>query len=199
MLPFFVKLFTNSKSPPDDAELLRLYRQTGQLEHLGELFQRHSEMVYLVCLKYLKHEEESKDATMQLFEHIADALLKHDVSNFKSWLHSTTRNFCLMQLRAGKKSRTVSLDESPSLFMENAAPMHLTEAEQTEKAEQTLQLALQELPPEQRQCIELFYLQQKSYKEISDLTGCELNKVKSYIQNGKRNLKLYMEKHHEPR
>ncbi|MEJ8803821.1 RNA polymerase sigma factor [Pontibacter sp. H249] len=199
MLPFFLRLFTNGKAPPGDEELLRLYQQTGELEHLGELYQRHSEMVYLVCLKYLKDEEESKDTTMQLFEHIAEALLKHEVSNFKSWLHSTTRNFCLMQLRAGKKVQRIALEDSPPLFMENAPPMHLTEAEQVEETEQALRQALQELPPEQRRCIELFYLQQKSYKEISALTGCDLNKVKSYIQNGKRNLKLYLEKKHAPK
>ncbi|WP_317175423.1 RNA polymerase sigma factor [Pontibacter cellulosilyticus] len=130
---------------------------------------------------------------------MAEALLKYEVENFKSWMHSTTRNFCLMQLRAGKKIRNIPLEDSPTLFMENTAPMHLTEAEQIEKSEQVLHQALQELPPEQRQCIELFYLQQKSYKEISTLTGCDLNKVKSYIQNGKRNLKLYLEKHHAPR
>ncbi|MFD2247807.1 RNA polymerase sigma factor [Pontibacter ruber] len=199
MLPFFLKLFSNGKPPPDDQELLRLYRQTGELAHLGELFQRHSEMVYLVCLKYLKDEDDSKDATMQLFEHIAKALLVHEVNNFKSWLHITAKNHCLMLLRANRKKPSIALEDNTLLFMENPEPMHLTEAEQAEKTEQTLQLALQELPAEQRQCIELFYLQQKSYKEISTLTGCDLNKVKSYIQNGKRNLKLYMEKHHEPR
>ena len=199
MLPFFLKLFTNGKPPPGDEELLRLYRQTGQLEHLGELYQRHSEMIYLVCLKYLREEETAKDATMQLFEHVAEALLKHEVENFKSWLHSTARNFCLMQLRANKKSQSVPLEDSSHIFMENPQPMHLTEAEQAEKTEQALYQALEELPHDQRQCVELFYLQQKSYKEISTLTGCDLNKVKSYIQNGKRNLKLYLEKHHAPR
>jgi RNA polymerase sigma-70 factor (ECF subfamily) len=199
MLPFFLKLFTNAKPPPGDEELLRLYRETGELEHLGELFQRHSRMVYLVCLKYLKDEEESKDATMQLFEHIARVLPQHLVSNFKSWLHSAARNHCLMLLRAGRKMPAIPLEDTSPLLMENTEPMHLSEAEQVEKTEQMLHQALQELPPEQRQCVELFYLQQKSYKEICILTGCDLNKVKSYIQNGKRNLKLYMEKHHAPR
>jgi RNA polymerase sigma factor (sigma-70 family) len=199
MLPFFLKLFTNAKPPPDDQELLRLYLKTGELEHLGELFQRHSKMVYLVCQKYLQDEEESKDATMQLFEHIAQALLKNEVSNFKSWLHVTTRNYCLMQLRANKHKQDVRLEDTAPPLMENAEPMHLTEAEQVEKLEQALHQALKELPPLQQQCVELFYLQQRSYKDISALTGCDLNKVKSYIQNGKRNLKLYMEKHHAPR
>ena len=199
MLPIFLKLFTNAKAPPDDQDLLRLYRDTGESEHLGELFQRHSRMAYLVCLKYLKDEEDSKDATMQLFEHIAPYLRQHEVKSFKSWLHTAARNHCLMILRASKNKTAIPLDDTPSLFMENIEPMHLTDAEQAEKTEQALHVALQELPPEQRQCIELFYLKQKSYKEISTLTGCDLNKVKSYIQNGKRNLKLYMEKHHAPR
>lgn len=199
MLPFFLKLFTNAKPPPDDAELVRLYKETGELEHVGELFQRHSRLVYLVCQKYLQDPEESKDATMQLFEHVAKALLQHEVSNFKSWLHVTTRNFCLMQLRANKRKPVVSLDDNAPPVMENPEPWHHTEAEESEKLEQALHLALQELPAQQRQCVELFYLQQKSYKEISALTGCDLNKVKSYIQNGKRNLKIYMEKHHASR
>ncbi|ARS34555.1 RNA polymerase sigma factor [Pontibacter actiniarum] len=199
MLPFFLKLFTNAKPPPSDAELLRLYRQTGELEHLGELFQRHSEMVYLVCLKYLREEEESKDATMHLFEHLATALLQHEVSNFKSWLYATAKNHCLMQLRAKKGQPGTGLDETSALFVENQEPLHLSEAEQREETEQLLQQALQQLPPAQYTCVELFYLQQKSYKEIADLTGHELSKVKSYIQNGKRNLKIYMEKHHAPR
>ena len=199
MLPFFLKLFSNPKPPPDDQELLRLYRKTGELQYLGELFEKHSEMVYLVCLKYLKYEDDGKDATMQLFEYLTDAVKKHEITNFKSWLHVTTRNHCLMLLRSRSRKPEAGLTEFTPQLMENHEPMHLTEGEQQERTEQLLQQALLELPTEQRQCVELFYLQQKSYKEIAALTGCDLNKVKSYIQNGKRNLKLYMEKHHEPR
>ncbi|WP_347158833.1 RNA polymerase sigma factor [Pontibacter chitinilyticus] len=199
MPPFFLKLFSSTKPPPDDAELLRLYRQTAELVHVGELFQRHSEMVYLVCLKYLKNEEESKDAAMQVFELLPQALLQHEISNFKGWLYVTTKNHCLMQLRASKGKQPVPLDAISPLLMENYEPLHLTEAAQTEETEQALQQGLQELPPEQCTCVELFYLQQKSYKEIAAETGYDAGKVKSYIQNGKRNLKLYMEKNHAPR
>lgn len=199
MLPMFLRFFFNSKPPPDDLELVRLYRESGDMVHLGELFQRHTELVYLVCMKYLKDEEESKDATMQLFENLATSLLKHDITNFKSWLHVTTKNHCLMQLRAKKKQQSINLDEIAQPLMENAAAFHLTEADRQEQDEQALLKGLADLPPEQRQCLELFYLQQKSYKEIATLTGSELSKVKSYIQNGKRNLKIYMEKNHAPR
>ena len=199
MLPIFLKLFSNAKAPPDDQELLRLYRETGESEHLGELFQRYSRMVYLICLKHLKDEEESKDATMQFFEHIAKTLQQQEVSSLKNWLYAAASNHCLMLLRSLKHKKNIAIEDSSHLFMENAEPMHLTKAEQIEIQESSLRLAILELQPEQRQCIELFYLQQKSYKEISALTGCDLNKVKSHIQNGKRNLKLYLEKQHEPR
>ncbi|AKD05755.1 RNA polymerase subunit sigma-24 [Pontibacter korlensis] len=195
----FLKLFSNPKPPPDDLELVRRYRQTGDMAHLGELFQRHTEMVYLVCLKYLRDEEESKDTTMQLFEQLATTLLKHEISNFKSWLHVTAKNYCLMQLRANKEQEKVKLEELDLPLMENTSLLHLIEAETHEQDELAVTEGLKTLPPEQRQCLELFYLQEKSYKEIATLTGCELSKVKSYIQNGKRNLKIYMEKNHAAR
>ena len=194
----FLKFFKKA-DPPDDLQLVQQYRATGDMDCLGELFERHTEMVYLVCLKYLRDEEESKDATMQVFEILTELLLKHDIVNFKSWLHVTTKNHCLMQLRAKKGKEQVRLEDASPPFMENTDLFHLSDAEQKEQDEKLLTQGLETLPPEQRTCVELFYLQQKSYKEIAEQTGCDLNKVKSYIQNGKLNLKLYMEKQHEPR
>ncbi|MEJ8757004.1 sigma-70 family RNA polymerase sigma factor [Pontibacter sp. H259] len=194
----FLKFFKKA-DPPDDLQLVQQYRTTGDMDCLGELFERHTEMVYLVCLKYLRDEEESKDATMQVFESLTELLLKHDIANFKSWLHVIAKNHCLMQLRAKKGKEQVSIEDASPPFMENTDLFHLSDAEQKEHDEKLLAQGLETLPPEQRTCVELFYLQQKSYKEIAEHTGCDLNKVKSYIQNGKRNLKLYVEKHHEPR
>ena len=54
--------------------------------------------------------------------------------------------------------------------------------------------SLEELNPEQKQCLILFYLEKKSYQEISENTGFSLMQVKSYIQNGKRNLKILLDK-----
>lgn len=195
----FLKLFSRS-APPSDQELVQQYQQTGDLDCVGELFQRHTEMVYLVCLKYLKDEEESKDATMQVFEHLISALRKHDVTNFKSWLHSTARNHCLMQLRFRKNRMADSLDtEGRSPQLENtvqALALPHDGAEQ-EGMLQVLEAGLVSLSPEQRICLELFYLQEKSYKEVAQQTGFELSKVKSFIQNGKRNLIIYMNKNYE--
>lgn len=193
----FIKLFSKSKPPPDDLELVRQYQRTGDMACLGELFERHTELVYLVCVKYLKDEDESKDATMQIFENLVESLKRHEVSNFKAWLHITAKNHCLMLLRSHKSRKKAVLKQEQTDAVEMATDLHLTEGEQQELHLQALEKGLISLPEEQRNCLELFYLQQKSYKEISIITGCELNKVKSYIQNGKRNLKIYLSNEHE--
>lgn len=193
----FLKIFSRAK-PPDDQELVLKYQQTGDLDCIGTLFERHTEMVYLVCLKYLKDEEESRDAAMQIFENLITSLKKHEVSNFKSWLHSTAKNHCLMQLRSAKGKETLPFDQSLQQTMDSGPNLHQVDHDQQHEYElQLLEQGLIELGTEQRTCLELFYLQKKSYKEVADLTGWDLSKVKSHIQNGKRNLKHYLEKHHE--
>ncbi|MFD1188494.1 RNA polymerase sigma factor [Pontibacter rugosus] len=188
----FLKLFSKAR-PPDDLELVKQYQQTGDLACIGKLFDRHTEMVYLICMKYMRDEEESKDATMQIFEGMVKSLRKYEVQNFKSWLHTTARNHCLMLLRAQKQREKIL----PRNVQENEytiASSILEDENNPELELQTLEQGLQDLPTAQRTCIELFYLKQKSYKQIAEQTGLSLNNVKSYIQNGKRNLKLYLEK-----
>ncbi|GGK85435.1 RNA polymerase sigma factor [Rufibacter glacialis] len=192
----FLKLFSRAK-PPQDLDLIQQYRDTGELALVGQLFERYTEMVYLVCLKYLKDEDESKDATMHIFEHLITALHKHEITNFKSWLHVLAKNHCLMYLRT-KKSRGVSpLDDTLLPAVEKTAFAEPDPDQDQEQQVQLLAKALQELGPEQRVCVDLFYLQKKSYKEVADLTGYDLGQVKSHIQNGKRNLKNFMNKNYE--
>jgi RNA polymerase sigma-70 factor (ECF subfamily) len=173
-----------------DVELLRLYKESGELTHWGQLYSRYTSLVYGVCLKYLKDREEAKDAMMQLFEKLIVTLQSHDVENFKSWLYVTARNHCLMLLRAkkGKYQQEFSSD-----VMENRFILHLEEESEMEQNLSKLERCIAELVNDQQQCVRLFYLQEKCYKEITGLTGFDLNKVKSYIQNGKRNLKICME------
>ncbi|RDC65807.1 RNA polymerase sigma factor [Adhaeribacter pallidiroseus] len=195
----FLKLFSKTPQPPTDLELVQRYQETGDMAHLGELFERYTDMVYLVCRKYLPDEDTSKDATMQVFEQLIQSLKKHQISNFKSWLHVTAKNYCLMQLRAQKSKPTISLDAETNLHVQFSDGLHHSngEAEALEQDWQLLERALDGLPPEQRFCLELFYLQEKSYGQIAEQTGYEVNRVRSYIQNGRRNLKIYVEKHHD--
>lgn len=177
-----------------DEELLRAYRQSGDLEKLGALYDRYMPLVYGLCLKYLKDEEKSKDAVMQIFEQLITKLRAHDVGNFKGWLYTLARNYCLMDLRAAGKQEFTSLDEA---VMESGDFVHLNMEELRESQLSRMEQCLETLPEEQRTCIDLFYLQQKSYREIAEFTGYDAAKVKSYIQNGKRNLKICIEKNSE--
>jgi RNA polymerase sigma-70 factor (ECF subfamily) len=174
-----------------DQDLVDLYKKKGDQSVLGELYGRYMAMVFGVCLKYLKDREESKDAVMQVYEKLAVALKNHDVAHFKSWLYVMARNFCLMQLRS-KKGRI--FEEISVQFMESDDARHLEGESELETNISKLEKCMETLVLEQQHCVRLFYLDQKCYKEIVVITGYDDNKVKSYIQNGKRNLKICMER-----
>ncbi len=174
-----------------DKELVDAYRQAGDLQLLATLYQRYMELVYGVCLKYLEDAEPAKDAVMQVFEELVDKLKKHEVDNFKSWLYTLAKNHCLMQLRSQKNKKTVAI--SPEL-MQRGEEWHLNGALQKEATYIKLEQCLQTLNGEQEQTVRLFYLQQKCYNEIVEQTGLDWKKVRSLIQNGRRNLKICMEK-----
>ncbi|MCE6987632.1 RNA polymerase sigma factor [Dyadobacter sp. CY323] len=190
----FLKVFQDKKKEPvSEGERLAEYRRTGDVAILGSLYEPYMEMVYMISLKYLKEEDESKDAVMQIFEKLIGDLKSHQVENFKSWLHSVVRNHCLMQIR----TRHVFVDVSE--FIENgespaAADTEFEDATVLDTQLTSLSKCMESLASEQRISIELFYKQEKCYKEISGETGFDINKVKSYIQNGKRNLKICMDK-----
>lgn len=189
-----MQFFKRKSKPQTDAEYIAAYQASGDLNVLGELYSRNMEMIFAVCYKYLRDEEESKDATMEIFEQLVNDLRKHEVSNFKSWLHSVARNYCLMQLRA-RKVEIGGLQIIEEDFMENEADLHLNDEKLIIEGNlEKLEGCIKKLDKEQKTCVELFYLQEKCYKEIADQTGFDLNKVKSYIQNGKRNLKICMER-----
>lgn len=178
-----------------DEQLVADYKKLGDLIILGKLFQPYLPLVYGVCLKYLKDQENSKDAAMQIFEQLIIKLKVHEVKNFKSWLYVLSRNFCLMELRKNQKNTFISLDES---FVETTPLLHRINNEEEKEAQMVaLEKCIETLNHEQKLSINLFYLQKKCYTEVAKHTGFELNKVKSYIQNGKRNLKICLEKHSE--
>ena len=174
-----------------DEELISIYKKSDVLDIVGELYNRYMALTFGVCLKYLKDREESRDAVMQIFEKLIVTLKEHEVTRFKGWLYVTARNYCLMQLRS-KKGK--NFEEISPFVMEPSTDTHLEGGPETESNLAKLEKCIQELGNEQKQCVQLFYLQQKCYKEITETTGFDLNKVKSHIQNGKRNLKICMER-----
>ncbi len=185
----FLKSITNPGL--SDKELVQQYRQSRDMKVLAELYQRYMDLLYGVCLKYLKDPETSRDAVMNIFEELVGKLHKHEVENFKSWLYTLAKNHCLMQLRTPKNLKTT---EFKGDYMQSEEEVHLNGVLTREDNLQRLEKCLQTLSAEQKITVELFYLQNKCYNEIAETTGIEWNKVRSYIQNGRRNLKLCMDK-----
>lgn len=187
-----MELFKSSKSDdkPDEL-LLSQYQESKDLELLGDVYQRHTEMIYYVCFRYFKDSERSKDAVMQIFEELIHKVDRQEIKNFQKWIYVVAKNHCLMALRSDK-TRQKDFSES---FVEFSVVTH-PEDDYTTKEDrlQIMERCIEKLPEKQRIAVELFFLQEKCYKDITILTGYSMDGVKSYIQNGKRNLKHCIER-----
>jgi len=151
-------------------------------------------------MKYLKNEDDAKDATMAVYEKLMEDLKRFEVQKFSNWIHSVARNYCLMQLRSRKTMLHVDDENGPGWdsVVESHQPSHLSVEKDKEAELQLMEEAIRHLNEEQRICIELFYLKNYCYQDVAEISGFTLLEVKSYIQNGKRNLKIYMmKKNHE--
>jgi RNA polymerase sigma factor (sigma-70 family) len=175
-----------------DQQLLENFYRDYDNQWLGILFQRYTLLLYGVCIKYLKNEEEAKDAVQQVFLKAITELNKYKVEYVKSWLYMVAKNHCLMKLRERNGKTATAIEDQQIADETDAASLH----RHIEKDQQLELMAasLLELSVEQKQCVTLFYLEKKSYQDISTLTGYSVMQVKSYIQNGKRNLKILMDK-----
>lgn len=172
-----------------DKELLHFFHTEKDNKWIGILLQRYTLLLLGTCMKYLKNEEEAKDSVQQIFLKVITELNKYEVAYFKSWIYMIAKNHCLMKLR--DKNIFIEPSDNQQLQVED------TDIDELHKKENTLTLiesAIDELNEEQKTCVTLFYLKKKSYQQIADLTGYNLLQVKSHIQNGKRNLKLVVEK-----
>lgn len=174
-----------------DEELLKIIKSETSNIMLGALLGRYLRFVFLICMKYLRDEEKAKDMAMNVFEKVQHDIYRFEITNFKSWLHVVTKNACLMQLRTNKlNGETRFLDENDlQKNVENDSILHHEYDSDKESNLQAMEIAMEQLDGEQKQCVALFYIEEKSYKEVAEITGFTLNQVKSHIQNGKRNLK----------
>lgn len=177
-----------------DEALVRQFRTSGDLDLLGALYERYMHLVYGVCLKYFREREAAKDGITSIFEKLIVELPKHEVEDFKSWLYVLTKNFCLMKIRAGKSEerRKEAWQNDEEFFVESAEEMHPVDEEDA-RMNKILADCIEKLKDEQQQCIRMFYFEERSYKEIAAVLKLEEKKVKSFIQNGKRNLKICIE------
>jgi len=176
-----------------DQELLQRYKADGNSEWIGVLFDRYALLLLGMCMKYLKNEEDARDAVQQIFLRVLSDVHKHEVQFFRAWIYQVAKNYCLMQLRQQHLKHKEEITDNTIGKMvaeEDDKRAHQEKDILLENMEQ----AMVSLNADQRICLELFYLHKKSYQQIADETGFNLMQVKSHIQNGKRNLKIILEK-----
>ena len=196
----FLKVKRKTKSNLDlkslsDEELIHHFKTSFDNSIISELFERYTHLLFGVCMKYLKNQEDSKDAVMQVFEQLFEKLKTQNIQNFKSWIYTVAKNHCLMKIRHDQtilKHREVVYSKMQEEIMEFTETNHPYKEEELNSPIPKLKKGIEQLNVSQRRCIELLYLQDKSYKEVADITGYSMKQVKSYIQNGKRNLKIYL-------
>lgn len=174
-----------------DSELLARFSATHDNELLGILLERYTLMLFGVCMKYFRNEEEAKDGVQQIFLKVIQELGKYKIEFFKSWVYMVAKNHCLMKLR--NKQNFVAIEPGSEVLSEPGSEPDKGAMAAHEKTLDLLETGLQELNEEQKRCVTMFYLERKSYKQISDTTGYTMMQVKSYIQNGKRNLRNLVE------
>lgn len=174
-----------------DDELVTAFKSNNNSAAFGELYERYAHLVMGTCMKYLKNKMIAEDLTMNIFEDLQTKIRKHEIQHFKSWLYRVTKNECLMHLR--KQKIEISSEELHILEDNEDTQVLLSK----EVKLTLLEGVLPELKNEQRICLELFYLKDRSYQEISEELNIDIKQVKSAIQNGKRNLKLKLEEHNE--
>ncbi|MBS5978970.1 MAG: sigma-70 family RNA polymerase sigma factor [Dysgonomonas mossii] len=174
-----------------DEELLSLFKDTSKAEYFQQLYERYIPLIYGLCLKYLQNTEQSQDAVIDIFENLSQKIQGYEIKIFKNWLYSVVKNHCFHILKENKREIIVNFD---SQLMESEPILDLLSENANEDKEDALSKCLEQLPEPQRISVEKFFYEDKSYAEIVDETGFHLKSVKSYIQNGKRNLKICIEK-----
>lgn len=176
-----------------DQELIRDYQTSGNNQYVGVLYKRYISLVYGLCFKYLDNHHDAEDVSANIFCIVMDKLKDNSITYFKSWLFIVSKNYILSFIRKNKNSQFNYVEEFSENFMENDTEIHLNIKELQNDSFDLLKFGLESLKEAQQVCVELFYVQEKSYVEVAEVTGFDLKHVKSHIQNGKRNLKIFLE------
>ena len=184
----FIKNITSNAESDD--QLVARYKQNGDLSVLASLYQQYMDLIYGVCLKYLENSEDAQDAVINIYEELITKVLKYEIEYFRAWLYQLAKNHCLMKLR---KKRAIPRHISDE-FMHLKDEMHLDEVLLKEERLNAMHKCLEQLVEKQKTAVDLFYLKGKCYNEIASIVESDVNTVRSNIQNGRRNLKICMDK-----
>ncbi|NDW17799.1 sigma-70 family RNA polymerase sigma factor [Dysgonomonas sp. 216] len=186
-----MKFFKSNKTELTDDELLALFKKSGKSEYFGQLYNKYIPLVYGLCLKYLQDTDKAQDAVMEIFENLLSKIANYEIKVFKTWLYSVVKNHCYHLLKENK--REIPLYYDSQLMESDPILTLLDENEESEEREIVLNKCLEKLPEPQKISVKKFFFEDMSYADIVEFTGYSLKSVKSYIQNGKRNLKICIE------
>lgn len=173
-----------------DEELLLQYKESGNNEFFGTLYNRYIPLVYGLCLKYLQDTDKAQDAVMELFESLLPKVLNYEIKVFRTWLYSVTKNHCFHILKDNRREIPVDFDSN---LMESDVVLTLLDENADDDREAILNKCMEKLPEPQKISVHKFFFESMSYADIVETTGYNMKSVKSYIQNGKRNLKICIE------
>jgi len=185
-----LKFFKSNRKELTDEELLLQYKESGNNEHFGTLYNRYIPLVYGLCLKYLQDADKAQDAVMELFENLLPKVLIYDIKVFKTWLYSVAKNHCFHILKDNRREIPVDFDSN---LMESDVVLTLLDENVNDDREAVLNKCMEKLPEPQKISVHKFFFEEMSYADIVETTGYNMKSVKSYIQNGKRNLRICIE------
>jgi RNA polymerase sigma-70 factor, ECF subfamily len=181
-----------------DRDITEKYRESGNMENIGMLYDRYAHLMLGMCITYLHDKDEAKDAMEQIWEKLIKELKKQPIDNFKSWLGLVSRNHCISLLRK-KKSENNRQKDYGYLTKSDVESQDELRLDEEPLAIDKLPGAIEQLNESQQTCIRLFYLEEKSYAQIQSITGFGFKEVKTHLQNGKRNLRKILEHAHIPK
>jgi len=185
-----IKIFNNKKFLKDE-EIIEKFKNDPDNKLLNELFTRYIHLTYNLCFKYLKNDEACKDAVIEIYEQLINDIKKYEIKHFKNWLYVKTKNYCLNKKNQKNNSKIELLffEQIDNIFVEFPFFINHSTEEINIIDNNQMETVINKLNAKQKKCIQLFYFENKSYNEISAITGYDIKKVKSHLQNGKRNLK----------
>jgi RNA polymerase sigma-70 factor (ECF subfamily) len=189
-----VSIFNKSdNSVLKDEDLITKYRFSHDNTYLGELYLRYLPYVYGVALNQLKSQTEAEELSMTVFNKISSDLKRIEVRQFSDWLYKLVLDLCNIEVR----KKTAGKGESKQILIEELSDekndLYINTEDGVKLDSNSLRLAINTLNESQKICIDLFYIQNRSYQEVAETTGYTINQVKTNIQNGKRLLKSYLE------
>lgn len=181
---------------PDAALMLRV--KGGDMRAFEELVNKYKQPVMNVIFRTLRDQTEAEDLAQNVFVQVFKSAHRYQVTaKFSTWLFTIARNLCLNEIRRRSRHPAESLetsqtesDDHPARQFEDVKTFSPTENVLHAELENKVQLALDELPENQRTALLLCRQQELSYDDISEVLGCSLSATKSLIHRARETLKL---------